>query len=129
VSGALSKIFAAAPYSKTSAEWYSVWIAIFTAVISLLLLLLFFRQSNEKFTLKALAASAGNGLFNRLANMLLVISLIHIDASVQYTLVTGGVIIVSTVISLFGKNKPSKKELLSVAVAFLGTMALFIIKA
>lgn len=128
MSGALSKIFTSSPYEKTSPEWFSVWIAFFTAIVSLLLLLTLFRKSEEKFTLKALAVSAGNGLFNRIANMLLVVALVHIDASVQYTLVTGGVIIVSTVISLFGKSKPSKKELLSVAVAFLGTMALFVIK-
>ena len=129
MSGALSKIFTSSPYEKTSPEWFSVWIAFFTAIVSLLLLLTLFRKSEEKFTLKALAVSAGNGLFNRIANMLLVVALVHIDASVQYTLVTGGVIIVSTVISLFGKSKPSKKELLSVAVAFLGTLALFLIKA
>ncbi|MBQ9976184.1 MAG: hypothetical protein IJP16_06700 [Clostridia bacterium] len=129
MSGALSKIFTSSPYEKTSPEWFSVWIAFFTAIVSLLLLLTLFRKSEEKFTLKALAVSVGNGLFNRIANMLLVVALVHIDASVQYTLVTGGVIIVSTVISLFGKSKPSKKELLSVAVAFLGTLALFLIKA
>lgn len=129
MSGVLSKIFTSSPYEKTSPEWFSVWIAFFTAIVSLLLLLTLFRKSEEKFTLKALAVSAGNGLFNRIANMLLVVALVHIDASVQYTLVTGGVIIVSTVISLFGKSKPSKKELLSVAVAFLGTLALFLIKA
>ena len=64
---------------------------------------------------------------NKIANLLLVIALAHVDASVQYPMVTGGVMIVSTAICFFGKKKPQKKELISVALAFLGMLALFII--
>jgi len=42
-------------------------------------------------------------------------------------MVTGGVMIVSTVISCFGKNKPSVKELASVGLAFIGMLTLFAI--
>ena len=68
-----------------------------------------------------------NGITNRVANFLLVIALAHVDASVQYPMVTGGVMIVSTLICFFGKNKPSKKEMLSVILAFVGMLALFVI--
>ncbi|MBR2432837.1 MAG: hypothetical protein IKB23_07970, partial [Clostridia bacterium] len=68
-----------------------------------------------------------NGITNRVANFLLVIALAHVDASVQYPMVTGGVMIVSTLICFFGKNKPSKKEILSVILAFVGMLALFVI--
>jgi len=51
----------------------------------------------------------------------------HVEASVQYPMVTGGVMIVSTVISCFGKNKPSVKELASVGLAFIGMLTLFAI--
>ena len=64
---------------------------------------------------------------NRIANLLLLIALMHLPASVQYPMVTGGVMIVSTAICFFGKKKPSKKELISVSLAFLGMLALFII--
>ena len=57
----------------------------------------------------------------------MIIALAHVDASVQYPMVTGGVIIVSTLISLFEERKPSKKEVLSVVVAFLGLLLLFAI--
>ena len=57
----------------------------------------------------------------------MIIALAHVDASVQYPMVTGGVIIISTLISLFGERKPSKKEMLSVVVAFLGLLLLFAI--
>lgn len=129
MSGVLSKIFASAPFETTSAEWYSIWISIFTVVISGTLWLLFFRkQSMLRYTWKAFGVSSLNGAIERFANFLLVIALVHLDASVQYPLVTGGVIIVSTLISFFGHNKPSKKELLSVLMAFVGLLSLFLIK-
>ena len=59
--------------------------------------------------------------------LLLVFALATVDASVQYPMVTGGVMIVSTVICYLQRKKPTVKELLSVALAFLGTLALFLI--
>ena len=127
--GVLSKIFTSAPLEKTSAEWFSIWIAVFTAGISGALWLFFFRKkSMSKYTWQAFGVSSLNGAINRIANFLLVIALVHIDASIQYPMVTGGVIIVSTLICFFGKNKPSKKEILSVISAFFGMLALFLIK-
>lgn len=127
--GVLSKIFTSAPFEKTNAQWYSIWIAFFTATISGTVWLLFFRKkSMPKYSIKAFCVSSANGAVNRIANFLLVIALVHLDASIQYPMVTGGVIIVSTVLCFFGKSKPSKKEVLSVVTAFLGMLALFIIK-
>ena len=62
-----------------------------------------------------------------MANFLLVIALAHVDASVQYPMVTGGTMIVSTLLSFFGDKKPNWKEILSIVFAFLGMLALFII--
>lgn len=127
--GVLSKIYTSASFEKTNAEWFSIWIAVFTAVISGTLWFFFFKkQSMPRYSLKAFVVSAVNGGINRIANYLLVIALVHLDASIQYPMVTGGVIVVSTLISLFGKNKPSKKEILSVISAFLGMLALFLIE-
>ncbi len=42
-------------------------------------------------------------------------------------MVTGGVMIVSTAICFFDEIKPSKKEILSVVIAFLGMLSLFVI--
>lgn len=129
LAAALTKIFTDAPYAKTDGTWYSIWIAITTLVLSGTLWLLFFRKKSEKgFTWKVAGVSAASGLINRVANLLLVIALVHLDASLQYPMVTGGVIIVSTLICFFGKNKPSRKEIASVVIAFLGMLALFLIK-
>lgn len=129
MSGVLSKIFTSAPFEKTSAAGYSILGALCTVVIASFLLLTFFRKKDDepKQTLSSIVVSSANGITNRLANFWLVIALAHVDASVQYPMVTGGVMIVSTLICFFGKNKPSGKEVLSVIVAFIGMLALFAI--
>ncbi len=129
LAGVLSKIFTSANYSKTSAEWFSIWCAFFAALISGIVWLFVRRkETTPKYTFKAFSIAAANGSINRIANLMLVVSLLHLDASIQYPMVTGGVIIVSAVISLFSKRKPTIKELLSVLMAFVGLLALFIIK-
>ncbi len=128
LSGVASKIFTAAEFEKTSAAGYSILISACTVVLSLLILAIFFRgkdKGSSPETLSSLAVSSINGITNRLANFFLVIALAHVDASVQYPIVTGGVMIVSTLICFFGKNKPSKKEVLSVIIAFIGLFLLF----
>jgi drug/metabolite transporter (DMT)-like permease len=47
-----------------------------------------------------------------------------LPASAQYPFVTGGTMIVSTVISLFTDKKPSKKEIIAVALSFIGIVLL-----
>ena len=129
MSGVLSKIFTSAPFEKTSPEGYSILGAICTIIMSLLILLIFFRKKdeNDKPRLSTLAISAGSGIFNRLANLILVIALAHVDASVQYPMVTGGVMIVSTLLCYFGDKRPSKMEIWSIVVSFAGLLALFAI--
>lgn len=130
MSGVLSKLFNELPFEKTSAVGYSIWIAICTAVLSSIAWLILSRKKQPdepRYLWRAGVISAVSGGVNRIANFLLVLALLHVDASVQYPMVTGGVMIVSTLICLFGERKPSKRELLSVGLAFLGMLALFII--
>ena len=133
MSGVISKLFNELPFEKTSAAAYSMWIAACTVAISgTVWIILASKKSKDsenrpKYTLSALAISASGGGLNRIANFLLVIALAHVDASVQYPMVTGGVMIVSTLICFFGDRKPKKREIISIALAFVGTLALFVI--
>lgn len=130
MSGVLSKLFNELPFEKTSAAGYSIWMAIGTVVLSGMIWLILLRKKNPdepRYTLFAGIVSAVSGGVNKIANFLLVLALVHVDSSVQYPMVTGGVMIVSTLICFFGDRKPSKKEMLSVGLAFLGMLALFII--
>ena len=67
------------------------------------------------------------GILNKVANYMLLIALAHVPASTQYPMVTGGVMIVSTILGFFTAKKPSKKEIISVALSFAGIMALVLI--
>ncbi len=132
MSGVLAKIFASAPFEKTGAAGYSIWGALMTVVFSGIAWAVLLRAQRQKkpslpYTWRAFGVSALSGSANKIANFLLVLALAHVDASVQYPMVTGGVMIVSTLICFFGDRKPSKKEILSVGIAFLGMLALFII--
>ena len=129
LAGVLSKIFVSAPFEKTSTEWYSIWIAIFTIAISGILRFGVLRKKEmPQYTWKALGISSMNGVLNRVANFLLVIALAHVDTSVQYPMVTGGVMIVSTLVCYLGKNKPKKKEIISVVLSFTGLVILFLMQ-
>lgn len=127
LSGVFSKIFEAFPAEKTSAAGYSVLSASITVVLSAVALLAVMkRYPAKKMTVPAFLFCGGHGALNRVANFILVLALAHVDASVQYPMVTGGVIIVSTVVCFFSAEKPSKRELIAVAVSFAGLLALLL---
>ena len=129
MSGVLSKIFTEAPFEKTSAAGYSILSSICSIVLSALFIVLLSGKKDDtpKNTLSTVSIGALGGILNKIANFILVFALLHVDASVQYPMVTGGVMIVSTAICFFGDRKPSKKEIVSVLVAFVGMIALFAI--
>lgn len=126
MSGVLSTVFQNAPYEKTSAAGYSMLIAL-TALVICLVFLPFFKGNGERLNTKALVSMGGYGVLCRVGNYLLLIALAHLPASAQYPFVTGGVMIISTVISAFTKNKPSKREIIGVGVAFVALLILMFV--
>lgn len=126
MSGVISKFFQSAAYEKTGSAAYSMLIAAWVVLISGIALLLL-RKPALRFTPAVFGASAGYGVLSSVANFLLLISLAHIPASAQYPFITGGVMIVSTVICFFTPNKPGKREIISVALSFAGIMALVLL--
>ncbi len=128
MSGVLTKIFTEAPYEKASAAGYSVLAAVCGVVTSALLLIPFWvRGDVPRPTKRGVAAGVASGALNKVANFILVVALAHLDASVQYPMVTGGVMIVSTALCFVNKTRPTVRELWSVGLAFLGMLALFVI--
>lgn len=66
------------------------------------------------------------GIVYGIAEILLLYSIEHIDASVQYPAVSGATIVCSTLISLFSKEKTTKKCILPMIIALIGISMLFI---
>ena len=59
-----------------------------------------------------------------LGNLFVLIALKHIDASVQYPIITGGVMLISLLISLIRREKVTKKEAFASVVAFIASVIL-----
>lgn len=68
----------------------------------------------------------GYGLFYGAAELILLFAIAHIDASVQYPMVSGGTIACSTLISmLIGENK-NKKSIIPVIISVAGMLCLLL---
>ncbi len=68
-------------------------------------------QKKDIMTLACYAACSGIG------NLLCLIALTNIPASVQYPIITGGVMVFSTIISIVRKEKPSAKTIIATVIA------------
>ena len=99
-------------------------LTLISALIISLVLLPFVKEKGNAITKKAVFSMTGYGIFCRVANYLLLIALAHIPASAQYPFITGGVMIISTVICFFTNDKPAKREILGVAVSFAALVIL-----
>ncbi len=124
--GVIAKFYGSAPYDKVSSATYSFWIAVVSLIISLTVLFIV-RKQFKKPSIKAVLYSAGGGLLNRIGNYLVLLALLVLPASIQSPLTTGGVIIASTLISAIVGQKPTKKEIISVIISFIGIMTLIFV--
>ena len=126
LAGVVSTFFQKADYSKTNAESFSIWSAIVAVTISFVALIIL-RGKGKKPSFKAISIAVIGGTLSRIANYMLVIALLVLPATAQYPFVTGGVMIASTVIAALAGQKPSKREIMSVAISFVGILALVFI--
>ena len=127
MSGVLSMIYTNVDLPKGTAADYSILSALVRLAIALVwLTVLLARRQKLKLGVRPVFDAAAAGLMNALANWLLLISLSHVDGSMQYPLVTGGVMIVSTVIGFFTAKKPTKKDVLAVGFSMAGMLCMLI---
>ena len=73
---------------------------------------------------KALAFATGYSLFATTGNVLLLLALLHIPATVQYPIVTGGVIVLSAVVDRLRRETVTKKTWLAVGIAFAASVVI-----
>lgn len=98
---------------------------VLTKVLSIVLsalLIAFQKEKNYRISIKACAYTIMHSLVNSIGNLMLLIALIHLPASVQYPMVTGGTIVFSVLISVFAKERITKKEFIGAAIAFTATL-------
>ena len=130
LSGVLANLFSEATFEKTSAAGYSILLAIVSIIVSFIALVIIYLSKKEQLTKPNLSSTTlciTNGILDKVANYLLVFALLYVDASIQYPMVTGGVMIVSTISSFLMGIKPSKKEVVAVLIAFIAMLVLFFV--
>ena len=95
---------------------------ILAKMVSILLSLIFILTLKERsfsISKKAFAYCSSHALCNSIGNLLILIALLHLPASVQYPIVTGGVIVFSTIADIVRKAKVTKKSIAAAALAFI----------
>lgn len=119
--GVISKIHQSSSFEHTDSTGFMFLSSVAGIIMSAVWLLI----KNKKIPLvkgKSLLYASGYGIFNGLGNWFLLISLINLPASVQYPLVTGGVMVFSTIISKIRKEKLSKTDYISAAISFVASV-------
>ena len=119
--GVISKVHQSSELLHTDSTGFMLLTSVVSIIISALWLLI----QHKKIPLikgKSLGFAAGYGIFNGVGNWLLLISLVNLPASVQYPLVTGGVMVFSTIISAVRKEKLSKTDYIAAAISFVASV-------
>ena len=87
--------------------------------------LVFHLVKNKKVPLlpvRQVGSLAGYAACSGIGNLFCLIALTTLDASVQFPIITGGVMVFSTIISIIRKEKPSVRTIISTAIAFVSTV-------
>ncbi len=93
---------------------------IFTVLLAAVMLA-FQKEKSYTVSKKACVYTIIYSLVNSIGNLMMLISLIHLPASVQYPMVTGGTIVFSVLISVIMKEKITKREYAGAAIACIAT--------
>lgn len=137
MSGVISTIYSdeRIPMEKISTAGFSILKSV-VAILLAFAILTIIKKEKRTVNLKVVISLAGTGTLGNIANWILLIplsatiitfgsfSLGGLSSSAQYPFITGGTMIVSTIISFFTKKKPTIKELIAVLLAFIGVVLL-----
>jgi drug/metabolite transporter (DMT)-like permease len=121
MAGVISKIHQSSQYEITDSTGFTLLINLISVIICGAWLLIKYKKV-PLIKNKNLLYSSGYGALNGIGNLFLLIALSNLPASVQYPLVTGGVMVFSTIISVIQKEKLTKKDYISTAVSFVASV-------
>ena len=119
--GVLSKFHQSSPSLCVDSASFMMLTKIFTTVISIVLLLSL-KGKIFSISLKAFANCGVYSAINSIGNLMLLIALLHLPASVQYPLVTGGTMLFALIISLVRRDKVTVRDFIGTALAIVSTV-------
>lgn len=125
LSGVLSKIHQSSSFKQVSSLGF-LQLKSFIGIFLVLAVFLFIRCKIKIPPLKALVSVGIYSLLCGGGNLLLLVALLSVAASVQYPLVTGGVIAFSFIIVLFQKKRPTIREIMAAALAMVSVVIIVI---
>lgn len=121
MSGVLSKIHQSSARPHTDSPGFMLWTGIFSMIMAVVLSALT-GNSIPKLSRRDIPYVFGFGLFCGIGNLFLLISLKNLPSSVQYPIVTGGVMALSTVISILRKERVTTRSKIAAAIAFVASV-------
>lgn len=119
--GVLSKVHQSSNLAHIDSTSFMFYSGVFTVIICSIWIL----ANGGKIPLlkgARLIYSAGDGFLNGIGDLLLLISVAKLPASVQYPVVTGGVMVISTIISTIRREKLRKLEYVAAIIAFAASV-------
>lgn len=119
--GVISKFHQSYPQYCVDSADFLMLSKIITLLFSIVLISVS-REHDFSLSKKAVGYSVGSAVLNSMANLMLLISLLKLPASVQYPIVTGGVIVFSTIIDIIKKSKLKPKEIIAAVIAFTASV-------
>lgn len=123
--GVIAKWHQSTPLPIVSSEGFLLLRSVVTVILCGIVLLLWFGKSEKLRSGKAVAgAVVGYGLMEGIGNLLLLIALTQVNASIQYPMVTGGTILVCAVVDMLRGIKLSRRTVVSCALAFFATLVI-----
>ena len=119
--GVISKIHQSSEIAHTDSTGFMIISSAVSIIISGIWLLAKYKQI-PVIKGKSLLYASGYGVFNGVGNWFLLISLANLPASVQYPLVTGGVMVFSTIISAIRKEKLAKTDYIAAVISVIASV-------
>ncbi|MBP3361638.1 MAG: hypothetical protein J6N52_12330 [Clostridia bacterium] len=86
-------------------------------VITIFCFILMLKEKRFALSRKSLSYCVGYAGLNCIGNLMLLIALLHLPASVQYPMVTGGTIVFSVIIDLIRRVRITKKEMAAAGIS------------
>lgn len=123
LSGVISVIHQANETAVDSLS-FSMLIRLVTVIIVLPLYFIFVKTKRTSW--RSLTCSFAYAAFCSIGNLLVLISLKYLPAYVQYPIITGGVMIMSFIISALGKDNVKIKHVISTVIAFASTILIIL---
>lgn len=121
MAGVISKIHQSSQFEIVSSTGFTLLINLISVIICGVWLLIGYKKI-PVIKSKNLLYSSGYGALNGVGNLFLLIALSNLPASVQYPLVTGGVMFFSTIISVLQREKLTAKDYVATLISLVASV-------